>query len=148
MPGSGDAVQALKAGIMEIPDVIAINKLDHPLAAALETDVRQVLALGRGEPPPIVLHRGARAARGSAELWAAIEAHLAALRGRRRARASAARRTSPPRCSRSPPHGPADISRMRSRRTRAALGCSSEVRRRELDPLTAVHEILRKGVPD
>src|SRR5204863_7851723 len=29
MPGSGDSVQALKAGIMEIPDVIAINKLDH-----------------------------------------------------------------------------------------------------------------------
>ena len=30
MPGSGDSVQALKAGIMEIPDVIAVNKLDHP----------------------------------------------------------------------------------------------------------------------
>ena len=30
MPGSGDSVQALKAGIMEIPDVIAINKMDHP----------------------------------------------------------------------------------------------------------------------
>src|SRR6266511_3835341 len=32
MPGSGDSVQALKAGIMEIPDVIAINKSDHPAA--------------------------------------------------------------------------------------------------------------------
>jgi LAO/AO transport system kinase len=31
MPGSGDSIQALKAGIMEIPDVIAIN-LDHPAA--------------------------------------------------------------------------------------------------------------------
>ena len=30
MPGSGDSVQALKAGIMEIPDVIAVNKMDHP----------------------------------------------------------------------------------------------------------------------
>jgi LAO/AO transport system kinase len=30
MPGSGDSIQALKAGIMEIPDVIAINKMDHP----------------------------------------------------------------------------------------------------------------------
>ena len=37
MPGSGDAVQALKAGIMEIPDVIAINKLDHPLARSTQT---------------------------------------------------------------------------------------------------------------
>ena len=30
MPGSGDSIQALKAGIMEIPDVIVVNKLDHP----------------------------------------------------------------------------------------------------------------------
>ena len=49
MPGTGDAVQALKAGIMEIPDVIAINKLDHPQASMLVADVRQMLALGSGE---------------------------------------------------------------------------------------------------
>ena len=30
MPGSGDSIQALKAGVMEIPDVIVINKADHP----------------------------------------------------------------------------------------------------------------------
>ena len=35
MPGSGDAVQALKAGIMEIPDVIAINKMDNPAAKTM-----------------------------------------------------------------------------------------------------------------
>ena len=35
MPGSGDSIQALKAGIMEIPDVIAINKLDHPGAKTM-----------------------------------------------------------------------------------------------------------------
>jgi len=35
MPGSGDAVQALKAGIMEIPDVIAVNKMDHPAAKTM-----------------------------------------------------------------------------------------------------------------
>ena len=29
-PGSGDSVQALKAGVMEIPDIICINKKDHP----------------------------------------------------------------------------------------------------------------------
>ena len=44
MPGSGDSVQALKAGIMEIPDVIAVNKLDHPLARTTANDVRQVLS--------------------------------------------------------------------------------------------------------
>src|SRR5215218_10322152 len=46
MPGSGDSIQALKAGIMEIPDVIAINKLDHPMATTMLNEVRQVLSLG------------------------------------------------------------------------------------------------------
>ena len=46
MPGSGDSIQALKAGIMEIPDVIAINKMDHPMAKAMLNEVRQVLSLG------------------------------------------------------------------------------------------------------
>src|SRR3954470_3779907 len=50
-PGSGDSVQALKAGIMEIPDVIAVNKCGHPLAHATATDVRQVLALGPPDLP-------------------------------------------------------------------------------------------------
>ncbi|MDX6484401.1 MAG: GTPase, partial [Gaiellaceae bacterium] len=45
MPGSGDSVQALKAGIMEIPDVIAINKLDHPAAKTMLNEVRSVLSL-------------------------------------------------------------------------------------------------------
>ena len=45
MPGSGDSVQALKAGIMEIPDVIAVNKMDHPAAKTMLSEVRSVLAL-------------------------------------------------------------------------------------------------------
>src|SRR2546426_2373908 len=40
MPGSGDSIQALKAGIMEIPDVIAINKMDHPMAKAMLKEVQ------------------------------------------------------------------------------------------------------------
>ena len=57
MPGSGDSIQALKAGIMEIPDVIAINKMNHPLAKTMLSEVRQVLSLGPpGAPrPPVVL---------------------------------------------------------------------------------------------
>src|ERR687886_969000 len=57
-PGSGDSIQALKAGIMEIPDVIAVNKADHPGAQAMAKDVRQVLALDGHESAwqvPIVL---------------------------------------------------------------------------------------------
>src|ERR1700685_2966360 len=40
MPGSGDSVQALKAGIMEIPDVIVVNKADHPMADTMVRDVK------------------------------------------------------------------------------------------------------------
>src|SRR6266511_158749 len=47
MPGSGDSVQALKAGIMEIPDVIAVNKMDHPAAKTMLNEVRSILSLDR-----------------------------------------------------------------------------------------------------
>ena len=40
MPGSGDSVQALKAGIMEIPDVIVVNKKDHPAGNDAERSAR------------------------------------------------------------------------------------------------------------
>jgi LAO/AO transport system kinase len=49
MPGSGDSIQALKAGVMEIPDVIAINKADHPLTDTMVREVRGVLSLGPQE---------------------------------------------------------------------------------------------------
>src|SRR5437764_4408450 len=48
MPGSGVSIQALKAGIMEIPDVIAINKMDHPAAKTMLSEVRSILALDAG----------------------------------------------------------------------------------------------------
>jgi LAO/AO transport system kinase len=46
MPGSGDSVQALKAGVMEIPDVIVVNKADHPLTDTMVREIKAVLALG------------------------------------------------------------------------------------------------------
>ncbi|HEX4519691.1 MAG TPA: methylmalonyl Co-A mutase-associated GTPase MeaB [Gaiellaceae bacterium] len=142
MPGSGDAVQALKAGIMEIPDVIAINKADQPLASALRTDVRQMLALGGGPTPAIALTE-APSGKGVPELWAAIEAHRASLEAEggleeRRARNLAA-----------------EVHAIASARARRHLENAvsddkelrrllDDVRRRKLDPLTAVHEILGK----
>src|SRR5437764_6566696 len=45
-PGSGDSIQALKAGVMEIPDVIVVNKADHPLTDTMVREIRGVLALG------------------------------------------------------------------------------------------------------
>ena len=80
MPGSGDSIQALKAGIMEIPDVIAINKMDHPAAKTMLTEVRSVLSLDRERPwkVPIVLteaHRGENVP----ELWEKVQEHRAYL---------------------------------------------------------------------
>ena len=62
MPGRGDSIQALKAGIMEIPDVIAINKADHPAAKTMLNEVRSVLSLDRERAwkPPIVLTEAMR----------------------------------------------------------------------------------------
>src|SRR3989441_12110158 len=76
MPGSGDSIQALKAGIMEIPDVIAINKMDHPMAKTMLNEVRQVLALGPAEGwrPPIVLTEAMRG-EGLEQLWETISEH-------------------------------------------------------------------------
>ena len=44
-PDAGDVVQAMKAGIMEIADIFAINKADMPTAAKMATEVKRVIAL-------------------------------------------------------------------------------------------------------
>ncbi len=63
MPGSGDSVQALKAGVMEIPDVIVVNKADHPLTDTMLREIKGVLALGPqdGWQVPIVKTDAVRA---------------------------------------------------------------------------------------
>jgi LAO/AO transport system kinase len=149
MPGSGDSVQALKAGIMEIPDVIAINKSDHPAAKTMLNEVRSILALGsvdreggREWRPPIVLTEATRG-EGVPELWEKIEAHRAFLTDsgeleRRRAKNLAG-----------------EVFAVASARAKAHLEHAvtddpelrrllDEVQRRELDPLSAVREILEK----
>jgi GTPase len=75
MPGSGDSVQALKAGIMEIPDVIAVNKRDHPAASTMMEEVRSIVALDpvRERRPAILLTEALRG-EGVPELWDALEA--------------------------------------------------------------------------
>jgi LAO/AO transport system kinase len=45
IPGSGDSIQALKAGVMEIPDVIVVNKSDHPMTDTMIREIRGVLSL-------------------------------------------------------------------------------------------------------
>jgi LAO/AO transport system kinase len=80
MPGSGDGVQAIKAGLMEIPDVLAVTKADRPGADALASELRNALTLvpgGAWEPP--VVRVSALEGEGLEELWAAVEGHRAFL---------------------------------------------------------------------
>jgi LAO/AO transport system kinase len=76
MPGSGDSIQALKAGVMEIPDVIVVNKSEHPLADTMVREVRTVLSFG---PQSIwkvpVVRTEAVKGHGIAELLERIDAH-------------------------------------------------------------------------
>ncbi|MDQ3572629.1 MAG: methylmalonyl Co-A mutase-associated GTPase MeaB [Actinomycetota bacterium] len=78
MPGSGDSVQALKAGVMEIPDVIVVNKADHPLADTMIREVRGVLGMGpqRSWRVPVV-RTEATTGEGVPELVETITAHRA-----------------------------------------------------------------------
>ncbi len=78
MPGSGDSIQALKAGVMEIPDVIVVNKSDHPLTDTMIREIRGVLSLGpqEGWRVPIVKTEASRG-EGIEELWEAMKAHRA-----------------------------------------------------------------------
>jgi LAO/AO transport system kinase len=76
MPGSGDSIQALKAGVMEIPDVIVVNKADHPLTDTMVREIKSVLALGpRGDWEVPVIRTEAVRGRGIDEVATALERH-------------------------------------------------------------------------
>ena len=144
MPGSGDSIQALKAGIMEIPDVIAVNKRDHPAAKTMVNEVRSVLALDTDERwrPPIVLTEALQG-EGIEELWGKVEEHRRYLEENQ---LLAERRAQ---------HLAGEVFAVASARAKSHLEQAvsdnpelqrllGEVQRRELDPLTAVREILEK----
>jgi LAO/AO transport system kinase len=76
MPGSGDSVQALKAGVMEIPDVIVVNKANHPLTDTMVREIRGVLALGPKTDWKVpIVRTEAVEDRGIDELAEAIDSH-------------------------------------------------------------------------
>jgi LAO/AO transport system kinase len=84
MPGSGDSIQALKAGVMEIPDVIVINKADHPLTDTMVREIRGVLSLAnldrtpeevRGSWRVPIIKTEASRGRGIEELVSALQEH-------------------------------------------------------------------------
>jgi len=150
MPGSGDSVQALKAGIMEIPDVIAINKMDHPAAKTMLNEVRSILALDRDRAwrPPIVLTEAVRG-ENVPELWAKIEEHRVFLESEglleERRRKNLAGEVFAAATSRAKAHLQSTVAEKPE-----LAHLLDRVQSRELDPLSAVREILEQvyGIDD
>lgn len=141
MPGSGDAIQAIKAGVMEIPDVIVINKCDRPGADILAGEVESALTLvpPDGWVPPVILTQ-ALEGQGVGEAWAAVERHQDELRqsGRadERARDGMRRHLRSLALER--------LARDLAERTDDARldALADQVVRRQVDPATAVDSIL------
>ena len=144
MPGSGDSIQTLKAGIMEIPDVIAINKMDHPAAKTMLNEVRSVLSLDKESPwkAPIILTEAARG-ENVPELWQKIEAHRSFLEEEGRLEEQRRRNLA------------GEVFAVASARAKSHLEEAvaedpelrrllDEVQERQLDPLSAVREIMSK----
>jgi LAO/AO transport system kinase len=149
MPGSGDSIQALKAGVMEIPDIIVVNKADHPMTETMVREVRGVLALSHdpeGWKVPILRTEAARG-EGVEELAVKIDEHRTHIEAAGTLEERRARNL------RSEVLGIA-ASRMR-RRLEATVADDAEINelldrvvRRELDPASAAGELLKRQVDD
>jgi LAO/AO transport system kinase len=78
LPGAGDELQGIKRGLLELVDVLAVNKADGPTRPAAELaaeQYRQALQSlsGRHDDPPAVLTCSALHGQGVAEVWEAVE---------------------------------------------------------------------------
>jgi LAO/AO transport system kinase len=80
-PGWGDAMQANKAGLLEVADVFVINKADRAGVTETRRDLEQMLDLGVHEWRPAIVETTATSGEGVAQLWDAIEAHRDFVRG-------------------------------------------------------------------
>jgi LAO/AO transport system kinase len=144
MPGSGDSIQALKAGVMEIPDIIVVNKADHPMTDTMIREIRGVLSLGpSGSWKVPIIRTEAAKEEGVAELAEKIAEHRAQIE---------AEGTLDERRARNLRNEVLELaaSRMR-RRLEAAVGDDASVRdlldrvvKRELDPASAAKELLER----
>lgn len=76
-PGAGDAVQAIKAGIMEIADIFVVNKADHPQANRAVSDIRELLRMdiNPGDWIPPIVKTVATENQGLEDLWIRIQQH-------------------------------------------------------------------------
>jgi len=78
-PGWGDAMQASKAGLLEVADIFVINKADRPGLRETRRDLEQMLELGEHAWRPPIIETTATSGAGTAELWDAIVEHRAHL---------------------------------------------------------------------
>jgi LAO/AO transport system kinase len=143
-PGMGDAIQAVKAGILEIADVFVVNKADRPGADATYRDIQGMLSLGErapGEWRPQVVRAVAVKGEGVDDVVAAIEKHRSwlessgRLQARREARAAA------------------EVEAIALGTLRARLGSlregtalsdlAAEVAAGRLDPYAAAHDLIK-----
>jgi len=146
VPGMGDDVQAIKAGIMEIADVFVINKADRPGAARLEQELRAMLSIaprGDGWEPPIV-HTVATDGSGVEEVLAAVRRYADFLESSGRGRANRIRAWRERLIV-------LLRERLLARVVAGVLGdraldeYAARVAARETDPYTVVEQVLRKA---
>jgi LAO/AO transport system kinase len=148
IPGSGDSIQALKAGVMEIPDIIVVNKCDHPLADTMVREIRGVLALApqEGWRVPILKTEAARG-EGVEALAEKLREHRAHVE---------AEGTLSERRRRNLMNEVLGIAAMRLRRSlEESMRSDPEVQRlldevvaRRLDPASAASAVLKRGAVD
>ena len=147
IPGSGDSIQALKAGVMEIPDVIVVNKADHPLTDTMVREIRGVLSLGAAGAAGRSRSSRPRRARGEGveELAEKLAEHRALRRGGGHAVRAPPPQPAATRCSGSRRCGCGARWRRRCARTRRSQELLDEVVARRLDPASAASAILARG---
>ena len=140
VPGMGDDVQAIKAGILEIADLFVVNKADREGADATIRQLRAMLHLGGpprdGWEPPIVPAVAMRE-EGIAQVAAAVEQHLAHLQatGQKQQRDQA-------RATRELELIVQEVALERARSADAWAATLARVAQRALDPYTAARELL------
>ena len=143
VPGLGDDIQAIKAGILEIADVLVVNKADKPGADETARDLAQMLALGKGRTPwkPPIVRTSAQENTGIDELVAAIAKHAA---WSRETGEHERRRTDAARAEVEALLRDALVKRLEERvGSERVDDAVARVAKRELDPFRAVEELLR-----
>jgi LAO/AO transport system kinase len=135
VPEMGDEVQAIKAGLLEVADVVAVNKGDRPGADRAARQLRAMLSTAGGRierKPPPVLVTAATTATGVPELVDAIEAHRSAARSPLEARERAANQVR---------RALAEITVKRAEGHPAWDETLDAVARRDLDPFSAAERL-------